>query len=226
VGAVPATRIVTDTVEELYDYDVLRTIDTPTMFVVRVAGPTIVLGGSQSRSVLREGFGDVGIRRRRGGGGAVLLQPDDLWVDWWIPRSDPRWTFDVHQASYLAGGWWEHALAGLGLLPHMHRGRVQDDPAFRVACFSGRGPGEIFINDRKAVGVTQWRVREGYFLSTVLHEQDSTHLADFIAETPDGLRSALSHESRSNLQVDADAILDSLKVQSSPAQLRQLYLIA
>jgi hypothetical protein len=55
--------------EELYDYDVLRTLEEPTAFVVRVADPLLVLGGSQSDDVLRDDLPeDFMVRRRRGGG--------------------------------------------------------------------------------------------------------------------------------------------------------------
>jgi len=38
--------------EELYDYDVLRRVKEPTMFVVRLEKPTLVLGSSQSVDLL------------------------------------------------------------------------------------------------------------------------------------------------------------------------------
>jgi lipoate-protein ligase A len=100
---------VNDGVEELYDYDVLRGLEHPTMLSVRVAEPTIVLGSSQSVELLRDGGSGRPVRRRRGGGGAVLIHPDDAWVDWWLPATDERWVFDVHAASALAGSWWRDA---------------------------------------------------------------------------------------------------------------------
>ena len=79
VGAVLASRLVSPEVEELYDYDVVRSLSEPTMFVVRLGEPTLVLGASQSVKILdRNKVGSLALRRRRGGGGLVLLQPDDL----------------------------------------------------------------------------------------------------------------------------------------------------
>ena len=226
LGPLPATRVVNHEVEELYDYEVVRTLTECTMFVVRVASPTVVLGGSQSRSILRPELEDRGLRRRRGGGGCVYLQPDDLWIDWWIPRADERWVLDIHHASYLAGEWWWSALSEQGLAPMMHQGRVEDHPEHRVACFSGRGPGELFIDEQKAVGLTQWRVREGFFLSTVMHAAPSLPLLDLLATVPEGLATALNHATWPEAGIDAERIVDDLRTYSRPAALRNLYLLA
>ena len=225
VGAVSPTGLVSDEVEELYDYDVLRQLSEPSMFIVRVSAPTVVLGGSQPRSVLQSAEG-LGIRRRRGGGGAVLLQPDDVWVDWWIPRDDERWHVDVHECSYLVGQWWQQALSSVSCDTEMHRGAVIDDPATRVACFTGRGPGELFRHDRKVVGVTQWRVREGMFLSTVLHEAPSTALAAALLPGSTALVDALDHHTLTSLDIDGDQVLLHLRAASQPVTVRQLYLLA
>lgn len=113
--------------EELYDYDILRTIEEPTAFVVRVADPLIVLGGSQPDEVLRDDVDEqFMVRRRRGGGGVVLVQPDDLWLDWWMPRSDGRVGDDVTRNSLLAAEWWYRAITPvLSEVPQIHGGPLQ-----------------------------------------------------------------------------------------------------
>jgi lipoate-protein ligase A len=212
--------------EELYDYDVLRQLSEPTLFSIRLDTPTIVLGSSQPSSVLREDLSDEQpIRRRRGGGGVVLLQPDDLWLDFWIPRNDDRWTDDVTVASCEAGRWWSEALT-----PHvnapltMHREGLIGDDDIRVACFAGKGPGELFVGDAKVVGVTQWRVREGMFLSTVLHARSSAPLIDFLSNPVDGLAEALHHETAPSIGLDdPDAVIDGLRRQGN-WRFRQLFL--
>jgi hypothetical protein len=35
-----------------------------------------------------------------------------------------------------------------------------------LVCFAGRGPGEVFVGDRKLVGLSQWRSREGALFSS------------------------------------------------------------
>jgi lipoate---protein ligase len=225
VGALLAPGLVR-IVEELYDYDVLRALNEPTLFSIRLEEPTLVLGGSQSASVLNEErTADVAVRRRRGGGGVVLLQPDDLWVDFWIPREDARWSADVHVASRMVGEWWMGALAPLTPSPlTVHESGLEGDEALRVACFAGRGPGEIFAGSRKVVGVTQWRVREGLFLSTVLHAHSSQPLLSMLAVAPDGLDAALDHHTIDTIGLEEpDLVVETLRA-TGPWRYRQLFL--
>lgn len=214
--------------DELYDYDALRALTSPTMLIVRASEPTFVLGGSQSIDVLDdERRQRVVLRRRRGGGGVVLLQPDDVWIDWWLPATDERWSADVHVTSRRIGQWWGDVLSErLDEEVLVHQGRLEGDPAWRVACFAGRGPGEVFVNGRKAVGVTQWRVREGVFVSTVLPAHSSHALLDVLANVPEGLATALDHHTVSTLVLDGDDVTDALLERSRPVDVRQLYLIA
>ncbi|MGH3733306.1 MAG: hypothetical protein ACRDVC_08030 [Acidimicrobiales bacterium] len=190
-------------VEDLYDYDRVRRLDVATLFVARVRRATLVLGGNQSSDILDlSPDPSVGIRRRRGGGGLVLLRPDDLWIDWWIPHGDPRWTHDVRESSIQVGTWWaevlkEHTKDDV----RVHEGALEGDPAFRLVCFAGRGPGEVFVRTRKAVGLTQWRVREGVFISTVLHAGPTADVLEFLTEIPLGLNEVLEHHTLSSLKL-------------------------
>ena len=215
-------------VEELYDYSQLRGSTDATMIVAHVSRSTLVLGGSQPASVIDpRTLSGTTLRRRRGGGGLVLLRPDDLWVDWWIPHDDARWSPDVHVSSMQAGHWWA------GELEHytdeavsVHEGSVDGTPAFRVVCFAGRGPGEVFIGNRKAVGVTQWRVREGVFLSTVLHAEPTSDVLDFLLHVPEGLVDALDHQALSMLHpVARGDLVEQLRLSSGPWHFRSLSLI-
>jgi lipoate-protein ligase A len=222
MGAVSSTRFVS--VEDLYDYDELRQLDVPTVFVAQVNSATLVLGGNQSSDVL-----DVArppamvVRRRRGGGGLVLLRPDDLWIDWWIPLGDPRWSRDVRVSSIQVGLWWADALRGrTSDEVYVHEGALEGDPTFRVVCFAGRGPGEVFVNNRKAVGLTQWRVREGVFVSTVLHAGPTTDVLEYLREVPAGLGDALDHHTLTSLSLgDRDSLVEQLTTSSGPFQVRR-----
>ena len=191
----------TNDVAELHDYDALRRLTDATLFVVHPAQRVAVLGSSQSREVLNEErAASTPVRRRRGGGGLVLLDPDDVWIDWWIPATDDRWRSDVRASSIEVGDWWRQALSvRTNDTVTVHRGALEGDQVHRVTCFAGRGPGEVFVEDRKAVGLTQWRVREGIFVSTVLPAHASSDVVSLLAEVPLGLTEALHHHTLQSL---------------------------
>ena len=141
--------------------------------VVReVAHPTLVLGSTQPTDIvsplaLRER--SVELVRRRGGGGAVYLESGShLWVDAWIPRDDVLWAPDVSVAAEWVGRWWLEALGAAvqsGSVS-VHTGRSEPGLLGDLVCFAGRGPGEVFVDDRKLVGLSQWRSREGALFSS------------------------------------------------------------
>lgn len=217
--------------EELYDYDVLRTTTEPTAFVVRLADPLLVLGGSQSDDVLRDDVEEqFMVRRRRGGGGVVLVQPDDLWLDWWIPRSDSRVTDDVTRNSLLAAEWWYRAVAPvLSTVPQIHGGPLQVDRALRDVCFAGAGPGELFVDGKKLLGVTQWNIREGCFLSTLIPAWPLHDIAMALREPPEGLAASLENVSTAReLQIlgQAEDLIDAAIAASGVKRRRNLMLLA
>jgi lipoate-protein ligase A len=196
-------------IEELYDYDVVRRLENATLLAVHVESPLLVLGSSQPASILGDVPAGWGVRRRKGGGGVVLIQPDDLWIDLWIPAGDLDWRSDVHEAALVVGARWAAALESVTSQHFsVHHGSLESAPGVGVACFAGRGPGEVFWNDRKVVGVTQWRVREGAFISTVLPVAPSSALVATLADPPAGLVNALDHATQGDLGlIDADAVL-------------------
>ena len=136
-----------------------------------VSRPTLVLGSTQPAELVDpaavRALG-MELSRRRGGGGAVALGPgEQLWLDAWIPRNDPLWTMDVSAAADWCGAWWAQALAGVGQVGfEVHRGRAERGELGDLACFAGRGPGEVFHGGRKVVGLSQWRAREGALFSS------------------------------------------------------------
>ena len=204
MGTLLAQGVVNSFYDELYDYDVVRALSEPTALLVRVDEPTIVLGSQQQDEVLRDDAAhDFCVRRRRGGGGAVFVDRHDLWVDWWIPRDDDRFDDDVRKSALRAGEWWRSALNHVEPANWtVHARGVEGDEDVRVACFAGTGPGEVLRDGRKVVGLTQWRVREGIFVSTLLKYGSSDALLNVLRHTPTGLAAALDHHNAVTLGLD------------------------
>jgi lipoate---protein ligase len=155
----------------LFDVEQFRAERQRIVVARDVSRSTLVLGSTQPTELV--GVSAVRARgvelvRRRGGGGAVHLEPGgQLWLDAWIPRGDPLWTADVSVAAEWVGAWWTLALAGTGQGGlDVHTGRSVPGDLGTLVCFAGRGPGEVFSGDRKVVGLSQWRAREGALFSS------------------------------------------------------------
>jgi len=155
----------------LFDVEPFRQLPRRHAVARRAAQATVVLGSTQRTEVIdteRARAMGIAVVRRRGGGGAVLLRPGDhLWVEAWIPRDDPLWAADVAEAAGWVGEWWSDALGPHGAGDRsVQRGRSVPGRHGALVCFSGRGPGELFVGDRKIMGVSQWRGREGSLFHT------------------------------------------------------------
>jgi hypothetical protein len=118
----------------------------------------------------------------------------------------------------MVGEWWAGVLREVvtGEVT-VHDGPLEGDPAYRLVCFAGRGPGEVFVDGRKAVGVTQWRVREGIFLSSVMPAQASNEVLGYLRDVPEGLNRALDHQVLSTLTgADPETVIEALRRSSGP----------
>jgi lipoate---protein ligase len=170
---VPAPPDPSGSPQALFDVEPFRSLRHRHAVARQVEHSTLVLGSTQRSDVVnavRATERGVAVVRRRGGGGAVLLRPGDhLWIEAWIPRGDPLWEADVAVAAEWVGAWWRDALdpdgdGARGLA--VHHGRAVPGPHGDLVCFSGRGPGEVFLADRKVMGISQWRSREGSLFHT------------------------------------------------------------
>ena len=171
--------------------------------------------------------GGVEVVRRRGGGGAVYLEPGDhLWIDAWIPRGDALWSVDVALAAEWVGAWWLTALAevtagggggredgvGVGVDAgggvgrggggdnaawSVHRGRSVPGELGELVCFAGRGPGEVFVGDRKLVGLSQWRSREGALFSACAYVHWNPQRMIDLFDIDDATRGRLAEDAAS-----------------------------
>jgi lipoate---protein ligase len=166
--------------------------------VCRVTGTAVVLGSTQSPSVVdgaRAEARGIEVVRRRSGGGAVLVAPDDpVWIDVWVPREDSLWNEDVGRAFDWLGNAWTAALTSLGA-----RGLCAHRDGFAactrwssLVCFGGVGTGEVVTADgRKVVGISQRRTRAGaWFHSACALRWEATTLLEVLALSADDREAA------------------------------------
>jgi lipoate-protein ligase A len=141
-----------------------RPVGERSIVVLDVTRPTLVLGSSQKDDVVDWD----GVRRqeadvvhRRSGGAAVLVEPGAaVWVDVTIPAGDPLWDHDVGRAFHWLGAVWVEVLAAAGIPAVMYDGPLRRTAWSASVCFAGLGPGEVTVQGRKVVGMSQRRTRE------------------------------------------------------------------
>jgi lipoate-protein ligase A len=134
----------------------------------------VVLGSRQSPELLdleacRRNELDV-VRRRSGGGVVLVLPPDLLWVEIVVPHGVAP--DDVRGSMVWAGRLWREALAGI--LPDPSSLVVSELPGPGTAwsdlvCFAGVGAGEVLLDGRKLVGLSQRRTRRGLRIQGLVH---------------------------------------------------------
>ena len=147
---------------------------------------TLVLGSSQNvETIDRSQLATKGIEltRRRSGGGAVLVSRHDVvWFDVVLPHGDPLWNDDVGQAFHWLGEAVRTALADLGLDTEVHTGRPIETEWSTRLCFAGVGHGELLLDGRKLVGISQRRTRDmARFQVALLRRWSGSTHADLLA---------------------------------------------
>jgi len=178
----------------LFDADAIRALEHRTVFVRTLERPTLVLGSTQDVGIVDPAAlvrGGVELLRRRSGGGAVLLEPGRaVWVDTWVPRSDPLWSDDVTRSGTWVGAWWAESLGVPGL--DVHYGRPIESRWSSLICFAGVGAGEVVRRGRKVVGVAQWRSRAGALIHSLAYlETEWERTTELLDLGPDRARAAL-----------------------------------
>ena len=162
-----------------------------------VEQPTVVLGSTQRDDVVdrvRLERSGADVARRRSGGGAVWLAPGEVtWVDLVIPNGDPLWDDDVNRSSRWVAEAWARCLGASGVRgAEPHGGAMVDGGWAGLVCFGGLAPGEVTIDGRKVLGVSQRRTREAArFQCVLVHRWDPVPLLDVLAlDDPDRRRAA------------------------------------
>jgi lipoate-protein ligase A len=135
------------------------------LWIVEFEQLALVLGSSQAMVDVS----GIEVVRRRSGGGAVYVVPGrTLWVDVVVPRGDDLWDDDVGRATHWLGEAWAAAI-GQGAV--VHRGAMVRSAWSDLVCFAGLGPGEVTIEGRKVVGISQRRTRAAARFQCVAYER-------------------------------------------------------
>lgn len=213
-------------------------LGTRTAAVCEPTSTALVLGSTQPLTLADGACLDarhVDLVRRRSGGGVVLVAPHaQVWIDVWVPHGDALWRDDIVLAPQWVGEAWALALASLGVPSHLvsvHRGRSIPSEWAKVICFAGLGPGEVSVDGRKVVGISQRRTRHGTRISTTaliawepdelvrllaLAGEDRRRLVDEVGDVAAGLRDVVpGNRSDSDSETAsrvADAVLAHLPV--------------
>ena len=161
-----------------------------TVRLLEVDGPALILGSSQPADHVDEAAAaraGIEVARRRSGGGAVLVGPHmALWWDVFVPAGDPLSDPDVGRAFHWLGRSFVAALQGLELDASWHDGPMRHSRWSRQVCFAGLGPGEVVVDRRKVVGMSQRRTRAGaLFQCCVMLNWKPSALLDVLALEPE-----------------------------------------
>ena len=135
----------------------------------------LVLGSSQSEELVDAEMLQsrrLALVKRQSGGRAVLVVPESVvWIDVFIPRDDPLWEADVGKSALWLGEAWQATLLEFGISAEVHRAPYQPGDWGELICFAGRASGEVFVDGKKSVGISQRRTRQGARFQTALARQ-------------------------------------------------------
>jgi lipoate---protein ligase len=164
------------TVAELHAFDPFagEPVRQPTVLWCRPTDSALVLGSRQSLDVVdvdRCHQSGLSLVRRRSGGGAVVVAADSMmWIDLVLPHGTVP--DDVRASMEWAGECWTEALTALSRSPSLlsvHRQSMVITAWSDLVCFAGLGPGEVLLDGRKLVGLSQRRTRAGIRIQGAMH---------------------------------------------------------
>jgi lipoate-protein ligase A len=173
---------------------VVPALSVPTVVVCEPTSGAVVLGSTQSDSnvdVVTCAAAGLDVLRRRSGGGAVVVRPGaQVWIDVFLPRSDARFSDDVLASFMFLGQAWRSALAATveAASPPVVISSAETTATTwsAILCFAGRGAGEVMIEGRKVVGISQRRDRSGaWFHSMAMLDFDPFELPLLLGLTGD-----------------------------------------
>jgi lipoate-protein ligase A len=167
---------------------------SPAVWWCRPADDAIVLGSRQGPELLdADACRDAGltvVRRRSGGGLVVIRRSAVVWLDLVLPHGIAP--DDVRGAMAWAGERWRSALVDVARFAPadlvVHRGGMETSAWSDLVCFAGLGPGEVLLDGRKLVGLSQRRTRGGVRIQGLVHTASTTAdlLGVMVGDRPTG----------------------------------------
>lgn len=159
----------------------------------------------------------VRVLRRASGGGPVLWGPDLIALDVVVPKGHPLHSDDVVDSYRWLGEAFASALAGLAiparvLTPEEARS-TNDRRLADIACYAGRSPWEVLVDDHKVVGLSQVRRRQGTLLQAGFARRvDAPRLARLLGLCDADTAALVGAFARwPSLSVDAAALVDAVE---------------
>ena len=189
--------------QQLFDVEALRARRRRWLAVRDVERPVLVLGSTQRPEEVDADVAErtrTSVVRRRSGGGAVLVEPGRaVWLDTWVPRTDSLFEDDVRRSRAWVGSWWADALGGAVAV---HSGAPVCTRWSDVVCFAGTANGEVVVDGRKVVGVSQWRSKEGALTHALAYEGVDWQLMARLLGLPDEASAELAATTATLGQLD------------------------
>ena len=116
----------------------------------------------------------------------MLLLPGEVtWIDVIVPAGSGGWSDDVHRSMVWVGRHLVAAIATLldpGQEVTVHEGAMRSTASSSLVCFDGVGAGEVLVDGRKLVGISQRRTRHAARLQCCWYSTyDPSRLVELLA---------------------------------------------
>jgi len=196
--------------------------DAPTIVWWVVDDEALVLGRGSKVEADHDACRGAGVTvlRRMSGGGPVLWHRDLIALDVVVPRGHRLHSDDVVASYRWLGEAVAEALGTFGLAARVippDEARAANDPELaNLACFAGRSPWEVVVDDRKVLGLSQVRRRGGTLLQAGIElSPPGRRLAELLrldAAQRSRLDTALGAPNPGGDDVPTARIVDAVKV--------------